>query len=86
MIGRCLAGILLGFPLAAAALSLLLHLLPRGGADYVIPLLILFFPLWIAVMIGAYLFRSGARAWLTLVAANAIAYGALWLGRSAAGW
>lgn len=86
MIGRCLAGILLGFPLAAALLSLLLHMLPHGGTDYLIPALILFFPLWIALMTGAYLFRSVSRAWLTLGAANALAFGALWLGRHAAGF
>jgi len=85
MIARCLAGILLGFPLAAVVLSLLLHALPDGGDAYVIPALILFFPLWIAFMTGAYALRSGARAWLTLGAANAIGFFALWLTRHAAG-
>ena len=85
MIARCLAGTLLGFPLAAFLLSLLLHALPREGADYIIPALILFFPLWIAFMIGAYAFRSSSRAWLTLGSANAAAFFALWLTRHAAG-
>jgi uncharacterized membrane protein len=85
MIARCLAGTLLGFPLAAAMLSLLMHALPEAGAAYVIPMLILFFPLWIAFMIGAYAFRSGARAWLTLGTANAVAFFALWLTRHATG-
>ncbi|MFZ0869248.1 MAG: hypothetical protein WAM90_00840 [Rhodanobacter sp.] len=85
MIARCLAGTLLGFPLAAVVLSLLLHALPDGGNAYVIPALILFFPLWIAFMIGAYALRSGTRAWLTLSAANALAFFALWLTRHAAG-
>ena len=85
MISRCLAGVLLGFPLAAVVLSLLLRALPDGGDAYVIPALILFFPLWIAFMTGAYALRSGARAWLTLGAANAIGFFALWLTRHAAG-
>jgi hypothetical protein len=78
MISRCLAGTLLGFPLAAVLPALLLHLLPGGNAN-LIPLLILFFPLWIACMAGAYAARSGARAWLALVGANAAAFLALWL-------
>ncbi|RAO76062.1 hypothetical protein [Dyella jiangningensis] len=78
MIARCLAGTLLGFPLAAALLALALRLLPDGGAAFLIPALILFFPLWTGVMAGAYLFRSGPRAWLVLGVANALAFLALW--------
>jgi hypothetical protein len=85
MIARCLAGTLLGFPLAAVLLSLLLLALPGGGAAYLIPALLLFFPLWIALMSGAYAFRSGTRAWLVLGGANALAFGALWLARHATG-
>jgi hypothetical protein len=85
MIARCLAGTLLGFPLAAVMLSLLLHALPGGGDAYVIPALILFFPLWMAFMTGAYALRSGTRAWLTLGAANAVGFLALWLTHHAAG-
>lgn len=78
---RCLAGTLLGFPLAAALLALVLQLLPNHGAAFLIPALILFFPLWTGVMAGTYLFRSGPRAWLVLGAANALAFLALWAGR-----
>jgi hypothetical protein len=78
MIARCLAGTLLGFPLAAVLPALLLRLLPGGNAN-LIPLLILFFPLWIAFMSGAYAARSGTRAWLALGGANAAAFLALWL-------
>ena len=84
MLGRCLAGVLLGFPLAAALLRLLLRALPHDGAAYLIPVLILFFPLWFASMIGAYFFRNGARAWMTLGAANALAFSLLWLTHPAA--
>lgn len=78
MIARCFAGTLFGFTLAAALPALLMRLLPGGGA-WLIPLLILFFPLWIAFMAGAYAARSGARAWLALGGANAAAFLALWL-------
>ena len=50
-----------------------------GGGAWLIPLLILFFPLWIAFMAAAYAARSGKRAWLTLGGANALAFLALWL-------
>ncbi|WP_130618819.1 hypothetical protein [Dyella amyloliquefaciens] len=78
---RCLAGTLLGFPLAAALLALALQLLPDRGAAFLIPALILLFPLWTGVMAGAYMFRSGPRAWLVLGAANTLAFLALWAGR-----
>jgi uncharacterized membrane protein len=84
MIGRCLAGIVLGFPLAAVILRLLLRALPNDGADWLIPALILFFPLWMALMIGAYAFRHATRAWLTLGGANVLAFLALWLTRHGA--
>lgn len=81
MMARCLAGTLLGFPLAAALLALALHWLPDHGAAYVVLALILFFPLWTAVMAASYLFRSGARAWLLLGLGNAAVYLALWASR-----
>ena len=84
MIGRCLAGVLLGFPLAAAMLRLLLRVLPNQGADWLVPALILFFPLWMALMISAYAFRNALRAWLTYGGANAVAFLALWLMEHAA--
>jgi hypothetical protein len=83
MMARCLAGALLGLPLAAALLALVMHVLPNRGEAYVVPALILFFPLWIALMAGTYMFRSGARAWLMLGAANAVAFLALWAARMA---
>jgi hypothetical protein len=81
MMTRCLAGTLLGFPLAAALLALALHALPNHGEAWVVPALILFFPLWIAVMAGTYMFRSGVRAWLVLGAANTVAFMTLWAAR-----
>jgi hypothetical protein len=74
MIGRGLAGVLLGFPLAAWLLRLLLVPLPHRGADWLIPALILFVPLWIALIAAAFAFRNTARAWLTFGCANAAAF------------
>jgi hypothetical protein len=79
MIGRCLAGVLLGFPLAALLLRLLLRALPNDGADWLIPALILFFPLWMGLMIGAYAFRNATRAWFTFGGANIAAFLMLWM-------
>jgi uncharacterized membrane protein len=79
MIGRCLAGVLLGFPLAAVLLRLFLHVLPNDGAAWLIPVLIAFFPLWMALMIGAFALRNTTRAWITLGSANAAAFLLLWL-------
>jgi hypothetical protein len=85
MIGRCLAGAVLGFPLAAWLLALFLHWLPGHGQDWLIPVLLLFFPLWVGVMAGSYMFRNGARAWLALGAANGAVFTLLWLSRHATG-
>jgi hypothetical protein len=79
MIARCLAGTLLGFPLAALLLALVLHVLPNHGEALVIPALILFFPLWTGFMAAAYLFRSGPRAWLVMGGANVVVFATLWL-------
>lgn len=85
MIARCLAGTLLGFPLSGMLLALCLFWLPEHGQNGLIPVLLLFFPLWIGVMAGSYMFRSGARAWLTLAAANGGVFAVLWLSRHFAG-
>lgn len=79
MIGRCIAGAVLGFPLAAVLLRLLLLSLGDSGSVWLIPALILFFPLWTALMIVAYAFRSAPRAWIVLGSANAVAFLALWV-------
>lgn len=81
MIGRCLAGVLLGFPLAAWLLRLALNALPRQGADWIIPALILFVPLWIALIATAFAFRSATRAWVTFGCASAAAFALVqWFG------
>ncbi|KGI76694.1 hypothetical protein [Oleiagrimonas soli] len=83
MIARSLAGVLLGFPLAGALLALLLEGLPEHGANVLIPALLLFFPLWTALMIATFLFRHARRAWFVLGACNLAAFAALALLRMA---
>ena len=85
MLGKCLAGILLGAPLSAAVLGLVVWSWPGEWEHVVIPVLLLFFPLWAGVMAAAYMFRNATRAWIGLAAANAIAFVLLWLVRDIAG-
>lgn len=85
MIARCLAGTLLGFPLSAMLLALCLFWLPGHGQAGLIPVLLLFFPLWVGVMAGSYMFRDGRRAWLVLGTANGVVFATLWLSRHVAG-
>lgn len=73
MIGRCAAGALLGFPLAALLLRLMLHALPGQGTTWVIPALIVFIPLWTALVAMAFACRSAWRAWMAFGCANAAA-------------
>lgn len=81
MIARYLAGVLLGFPLAAWLLRLMLAALPHRGAEWLIPALILFIPLWIALIAAAFAFRNAARAWVAFGCANAAAFALTqWIG------
>jgi hypothetical protein len=73
MIGRCLVGVLLGFPLAALLLRLALRASPDEGAGWIIPALIAFIPLWLALMAAAFAFRSAWRACVVYGGANVLA-------------
>lgn len=73
MISRCLAGLLLGFPLAALLLRLMLCMLPNDGADWIIPALILFFPLWVTLATIAFACRHARHAWAVYGCANVAA-------------
>lgn len=66
MIARAAAGVLLGFPLAAWTIALILHWLPQHGQPALVPAFLLFFPAWTTVIVCAFLFRDSRRAWLTL--------------------
>jgi len=77
MRGKSFAAILLGLPLAVALIGLA-ALLSSDQARHTLPWLLVFFPVWIGVMSVAFLFRSGARAWLWLGSACVLAYAVLY--------
>ncbi|NID16609.1 hypothetical protein [Luteibacter yeojuensis] len=81
MLAKTFAGILLGLPLSMAVVSLAIWLWPHSSESVVIPMLMLFFPLWIGVMAATFLFRRGAHAWMWLAAANLAAFAALFLAK-----
>lgn len=81
MLAKTLAGIVLGLPLSMAVVSLAIWVWPGSSESVVIPMLTLFFPLWIGVMAATFLFRSGARAWAWLAVANLGAFAALFLAK-----
>jgi hypothetical protein len=85
MLSKAFAGILLGAPLSAAALGVLIWAWPGAWQNVVIPITYFFFPVWAGVMAATYLFKTSSRAWIWLAAANALAFGLLWLVRDVAG-
>jgi len=81
MLARTFAGILLGLPLSMAIVSVAIWVWPRSSESVVIPMMVIFFPLWIGIMAATFLFRSGMRAWAWLAVANVAAFGALFLAK-----
>ncbi len=81
MLGRCAAGVILGLPLSIAVIGTVILAWPGSSEGVIVPMLVLFFPLWIGVMAVAFLFRSGLRAWSWLGAGNLAAFALLWLVR-----
>nr|WP_218627144.1 hypothetical protein [Caballeronia sp. dw_19] len=82
-LSKTLAGVIGGFGLAIAASGLLACLTP-GALDeqnkfqvamWLVP------PVWIGVMSGSFVFRSGRRAWIALAAVNALGFAMLALAR-----
>ncbi|WP_115558737.1 hypothetical protein [Xanthomonas dyei] len=66
MWARWLASVVLGLPLAVAAVGLCALLLPGPRQSYTLAWLLLMFPVWIGAMAWPFAFRSAARAWLWL--------------------
>jgi hypothetical protein len=52
---------------------------PGSSQGVVVPALLAFFPVYTAVMVVAYLFRTALRAWGWLAAANLAAFALLWV-------
>lgn len=63
MWGKSTAAVFLGLPLSVLVVGFF-ALLSRDQANSTLSWLLLFFLVWIGVMTGAFLFRSGLRAWL----------------------
>jgi hypothetical protein len=84
MWGKLLAGSLLGLPLSLFAIGALVYAWPGAWQNSMVIGMIALFPLWISIIAASPLFRSTARAWLTLGCASALAAGLLclvkWLG------
>ncbi|MCT7298505.1 hypothetical protein N5J06_12885 [Ralstonia sp. CHL-2022] len=78
---KWLAGTVLGLPLSVALCTLAILWLPGGWESGVIGALLVCLPLWAVIISVSVLFRSSARAWAVLTAANALSFGALWLPR-----
>jgi hypothetical protein len=82
-LSKTLAGVIGGFGLAIASSGLLACLTP-GALDeqnkfqvamWLVP------PVWIGVMSGSFVFRSGRHAWIGLGGANALGFAMLALAR-----
>jgi hypothetical protein len=66
MWGKSTAAALLGLPLSVALIGLVALLWPGQSNQLVLPWLLMVFPIWIGIMAGTFLFRSGKQAWLIL--------------------
>ncbi|HWK51736.1 MAG TPA: hypothetical protein VNR40_17710 [Steroidobacter sp.] len=74
MLGKSLAAALLGLPLTAGAIGLIVLLWPAPLPLHTLPWLLLSFPFWIGIMSLAFWFRSGLHAWLWLGGATALSF------------
>jgi hypothetical protein len=76
MLGKSTAAAVLGLPLSVLIVGFA-ALLSQDQASTTLPWLLLFFLVWIAVMTGAFLFKTGLRAWLWMGGATVIGFAAL---------
>lgn len=76
MWGKSFAAALLA-PLLAVALVGLAALLSSNQQRDTLPALLLFFPVWVALMAAAFHFKSGLRAWLWMGGATLAGFGLL---------
>jgi hypothetical protein len=79
VISRTLAGVLLGYLLAAALGSLWTRAAPGALDANLVLAMVLFVPLWLAAWTWAYLARSAWRACWTLGTVVVLAHVVLWL-------
>jgi hypothetical protein len=79
MWSRALAGIVPGFLLSAGLVGLLTFALPGPWQGTLVPGIIAFFVVWMAVMGASFQFASGKRSWAWLGSLAIATLGALWL-------
>jgi hypothetical protein len=77
MWGKSLAAALLGLPLTAGVIGVVVLLWPSALTVHTLPWLLLSFPLWIGFMSLAFWFRNGLQAWLWLGGATALCFGSI---------
>lgn len=76
MWGKSTAAAFLGLPLSVLIVGLA-ALLSSDQATTTLPWLMVFFLVWIAMMTGAFLFKTGLRAWLWMGGLTVAGYAAL---------
>jgi hypothetical protein len=76
MLGKSTAAAILGLPLAVLVVGFI-ALLSNQQKVTTLPLLLMFFLVWVGAMTGAFLFRTGLRAWLWMGGATVIGFTAL---------
>ena len=76
MWGRSTAAVFLGMPLAALIVGVI-ALLSGDQKTTTLPLLLMFFPAWVGAMTGAFLFKTGLRAWLWMGGAIVVGFALL---------
>lgn len=81
MWGKSIAAIVLGFPAAVAITGLLAYFGPGALEARTLPMLLLFFPIWVSTISITYLARSGwhAAGWLSLI--SVVGFGLLYFAR-----
>lgn len=76
MLGKSTAAAILGLPLAVLLVGFA-ALLSGDQASTTLPWLLLFFLVWVGVMTGAFLFKTGLRAWLWMGGVTVIGFASL---------
>lgn len=74
MWAKSLAAGLLGLPLTVGIIGLIALLWPGDPARSTLSILLMSFPLWVAIMSVAFLFKTGLRAWLWLGGATVLCF------------
>jgi hypothetical protein len=79
---KSVAAIFLAFPAAVAITGLLAYLGPGSLQARTLPMLLLFFPIWVSTISVTFLARSGARAVMWLMLVCVLGFGLLYLART----